>query len=259
MTFPTILVNIADGIATITLNRPDKLNALNAQLLADLDAAFEELHNDHSLRCVVITGAGPKAFAAGADISELAQCDSTEGRTFAARGQLIFDRIENFRVPVIAAVNGFALGGGCELAMACHIRYASDTAKFGQPEVKLGTIPGYGGTQRLMRLCGTAVAIELMTSADMMTAARALQCGLVNAVFPASDLLTESNGLAARIASMAPLAVQAVLDAVRSTYSLTRSGYTTEQELFAQLCDSQDFKEGTTAFLEKRSAVFTGK
>lgn len=259
MTFQTLLVNIADGVVTITLNRPDKLNALNAQLLADLDTACTELHNDRSLRCVVITGAGPKAFAAGADISELAQCDSSEGSAFAARGQRVFDRIENFRVPVIAAVNGFALGGGCELAMACHIRYASDTAKFGQPEVKLGTIPGYGGTQRLMRLCGTAVAIELMTSADMMAATRALQCGLVNAVFPAADLLAEAHGLAGRIAAMAPLAVQAVLSAVRSTYSLTHSGYTTEQELFAQLCDTQDFKEGTTAFLEKRSAAFAGK
>ena len=258
MTFSTLLLEIHDSVATITLNRPEKLNALNARLLSDLDDALTYLADQSTVRCVVVTGSGPKAFAAGADISELAACTREQGRTFSDRGQKIFQRLEDFPVPVIAAVNGFALGGGCELAMACHIRYAADTARFGQPEVKLGTIPGYGGTQRLLRLAGSAVAIELMTSADMMSAERALRCGLVNEIFPAAEVLPAAQALASRIASMAPLAVQAVMDCVRTSFSTHAAGMATERDRFAHLCDTVDFRKGTSAFLEKRSATFTG-
>ncbi|MFM7774247.1 MAG: enoyl-CoA hydratase/isomerase family protein [Candidatus Kapaibacterium sp.] len=258
MTFSTLLLETNDAVATVTLNRPEKLNALNAQLLSDLDDALTLLADRPSVRCVVVTGSGPKAFAAGADISELAACTSEQGRSFSDHGQRIFRRIEEFPVPVIAAVNGFALGGGCELAMACHMRYASETAKFGQPEVKLGTIPGYGGTQRLLRLTGSAVAIELMTSADMMSAERAMRCGLVNDVFPAAELMPAALALASRIASMAPLAVRAVLDCVRHGNTSHAAAYDIERDRFAHLCDTRDFHEGTSAFLEKRAAVFTG-
>lgn len=258
MTFATITVEIEESFATVTLNRPEKLNALNAQLLSELDSAMTHLASTAQVRCVLITGSGPKAFAAGADIAELAACTVEQGRAFSERGQKIFQMIEDFPVPVIAVVNGFALGGGCELAMACHIRYAGENAKFGQPEVKLGTIPGYGGTQRLLRLTGSATAIELMTSGDMITAERALRCGLVNNVFPADELLSSARALAVRISSMAPLAVQAVLDCVRATAAHVASGYFQERERFALLCDTKDFHEGTTAFLEKRSPVFTG-
>ncbi len=258
MNFETVIVEIEEGIATLTLNRPDKLNALNAQLFSDLESAFTQLRSHETLRCVIVTGAGPKAFAAGADIAELQACDEKTGFDFARRGQLVFNLIENFPVPVIAAVNGFALGGGCELAMACHIRIASDKAKFGQPEVKLGIIPGYGGTQRMTRLCGTAVAIELVCSGDMISAERALQIGLVNQVVGAEELQNKVRDLAKQISSMAALAVRASLDCVRN-HAAGDNGMMVEAKAFAEICGSDDFREGTSAFLEKRSASFSGR
>ena len=257
MTYQTLTCSVDAYCATITLNRPDKLNALNALLLSELHDLMRSLALRDDVRCVIVTGSGPKAFAAGADIAELAACSVEQGRAFSEYGQSVFRLIEDFPVPVIAAVNGFALGGGCELAMACHIRIASDTARFGQPEVKLGTIPGYGGTQRLFRLCGSSVAIELMTSGDMINAERALQSGLVSSVVPAADLLAYCSGLASRISSMAPLAVRAVLDAVRPHFSAP-DDFARERDRFADLCGTDDFREGTSAFLEKRSPSFRG-
>ncbi len=257
MNFECIDVSVEESIALVTLNRPDKLNALNAQVLNELNSAFTQLATQSQLRCVIVTGAGPKAFAAGADIRELQECTPKSGTDFAERGQSIFQMIEDFPIPVIAAVNGFALGGGCELAMACHFRYASPNAQFGQPEVKLGIIPGYGGTQRLTRLCGPAMAIELITSGVMISAERALQCGLINAIVPSEQLLDACRKTALSIASMAPLAVRASLKAIRA--QAHGNGMDVEAREFAELCGSHDFHEGTSAFLEKRSATFKGQ
>ncbi len=259
MNFETITLHLEGEIATVLLNRPDKLNALNAQLLNELDQAFQWLSEQSNLRCVILSGTGPKAFAAGADIAELHECNAESGASFAERGQAIFTRIENFPVPVIAAVNGFALGGGCELAMACHFRYASANAKFGQPEVKLGIIPGYGGTQRLARLCGSAVAIELICSADIISAERALSIGLVNKVVPADELMTAALSTAQQIASMAPLAVQSSLRCIASQGTDPALGMQTEAREFGALCGSEDFREGTRAFLDKAVATFRGR
>ncbi len=257
MNFTTLLIEYNEGVALINLNRPDKLNALNATLLGELNDALSHLESEPSLRCLIITGSGPKAFAAGADIAELAECDKESGLSFAEFGQNVFNRIENFHVPVIAAVNGFALGGGCELAMACHLRYASENARFGQPEVKLGIVPGYGGTQRLTRLCGPAIAVELICSGDMISADRALSIGLVNKVFSAEQLLDACRSTASTIASMAPLAVRAALNCIRVAAYRPHHGMETEAREFAALCDTQDFGEGTGAFLEKRSPRFS--
>lgn len=249
-----------DGIAVITLNRPDKLNALNADLLDALEQALRHVQSDPAARVVVITGAGPKAFAAGADIAQLHQQDGFSGRLFAERGQRVLSLIEHLGVPVIAAVNGFALGGGCELAMSCHIRFASETARFGQPEINLGIIPGYGGTQRLPRLVGLAKAIELILSGEMIGAEEAHRLGLVNRVYAAADLLDQTMAFARNLAGKAPLALRACLEATQAAEnSSALEGMTIEASVFARTCASQDFKEGTMAFLEKRSADFTGR
>ena len=257
MNFNTLLVSTENYITTINLNRPDKLNALNAELLLELQQALTQLAQDSQTRALIITGSGVKSFAAGADIEELHTCDTDSGFEFARRGQKVFDMIENFPVPVIAAVNGFALGGGCELAMSCHFRYAATNAKFGQPEVKLGIIPGYGGTQRLTRHCGVAHATEIICSGIMIDAERAQQIGLVSTVVPQEELMTSCIEIASKITAMAPLAVTASLNAIRAQFMPTNDEcMIAEAREFARICGTQDFKEGTLAFLEKRAANF---
>ncbi len=260
MTYQNLLyaVDTSSGILTITLNRESKLNALNTATLAELDSAFGIAAADSAVKAVIITGAGSKAFAAGADISEFSGLDATQGQAFAMRGQAIFSRIERMTKPVLAAVNGFALGGGCELAMACHLRIASENARFGQPEVNLGLIPGYGGTQRLTRLIGRGKATELMLTADMLTANEALQLGLVNHVVPADQLLPKSVELLTRILAKAPLAVAAVLRCI-DAYCKNGESYDIEAQEFGGCCSSEDFKEGVQAFTQKRAAHFIGR
>ena len=256
----TIQLSQHDGVAIITLNRPDKLNALNADLLDALEHTLRQLQTDASVRVVVITGSGAKAFAAGADIAQLHSQDAFTGRLFAERGQRVFSLIERFGVPVIAAVNGFALGGGCELAMACHLRFAADSAKFGQPEINLGIIPGYGGTQRLPRLVGMAKALELILSGEMVNAEEAHRIGLVNRVYPAAELLEQTRALATALAAKAPLALRACLEATQLSGDLSiLEGMQAEASIFGRTCGTSDFTEGTAAFLEKRPAAFTGR
>ncbi len=255
----TVLLAHQDAVAVLTLNRPDKLNALNAELLGALEAKLHEVIADRAIRTIVITGSGPKAFAAGADIAELHAQDAYGGRLFAEFGQRVFNLIERSAKPVIAAVNGFALGGGCELAMACHMRFASETARFGQPEINLGIIPGYGGTQRLPRLVGQAKAFELILSGDMVNAMEAHRIGLVNRVLPAEELLSSTLAFAASLASKAPLALTACLEAVQIAGDTSLlEGLHAEANLFGRICGTEDFKEGTDAFLAKRTAAFKG-
>ena len=259
MTYQTLLVDVKDGVATITVNRPDKLNALNAQVVADLDAAVAALKADPSVRGVILTGAGPKAFVAGADIGNLAQLGVMDGRAFALRGQAVLNALETMGKPVLAAVNGFALGGGCELAMACHIRIAGENAKFGQPEVKLGITPGYGGTQRLPRLVGKGRALHLLLSAEMIDAPEALRIGLVTKVVPADQLMAEAEKLMRTILANGPVAVALTIDAVHQGLEMTLAeGLQLEANLFGLVASTQDMKEGLTAFLEKRPARFEG-
>lgn len=260
MTFQTLLIEKKSGYAVVTLNRPDKLNALNAQMFNDLDAAFEILKNDADIRAIIVTGSGAKAFAAGADIGELHACDATTGERFSSTGQQVFMHIENCGKPVIAAVNGFALGGGCELAMACHIRFASENAKFGQPEVNLGILPGYGGTQRLTHLVGRAKSAELTLSGMIIGAQEAAQIGLVNSVHAPADLLEFTEKFVQTIVTKSPSAVQAALQSIIAASSLSgEAGMNFEAQKFGEVCGTQDFKEGTLAFLEKRPAVVVGK
>lgn len=259
MSYSTILTGLENGIFTITINRPDKLNALNKDVFTDLDQVLDEVQNNPAIQSVIITGAGPKAFVAGADISEFQGLDKTEAIALAKRGQDIFFKIENNAKPIIAAVNGFALGGGCELAMACHFRIASDNAKFGQPEVNLGLLPGYGGTQRLTQLIGKGRAIELLISGNMIDAATALQYGLLNYVVPADELLNKAIAVLSVINTKAPLAVAACIKAANAVYDEKQDGYATEINAFGECFDTEDMKEGTAAFLEKRKAVFKGK
>ncbi len=260
MTFETIRVETTDGIATLTINRPEKLNALNAQVLDELRHVFEALKVDETVRAVIVTGAGVKAFVAGADIKELASLDAGTGTRFAEKGQEIFSRIEALGKPVIAAVNGFALGGGCELALACHIRVAAENAKFGQPEVALATIPGYGGTQRLARLVGMGKAMELILTGDPIDATESLRIGLVNRVVAAAELLPSARAIAQKILTRGPVAVKHALQAVQAIAQLPLSeGLELEASLFGRCCGTEDFKEGTNAFLEKRSASFRGR
>jgi enoyl-CoA hydratase len=255
-----VLVERHDHVALLTLNRPDKLNALNADVLSSLELILSDLKADDSVRAVVITGSGPKAFAAGADIAELNEQDAVRGRLFAERGQRVFNAIERFGKPVIAAVNGFALGGGCELAMACHLRFASTTARFGQPEINLGIIPGYGGTQRLPRLVGQAKALELILSGDMINADEAYRLGLINRLYDAESLLAQTLSFASALAGKAPLALYACLEAVQAAEDLSGlEGMYAEASIFGRTCGTEDFKEGTRAFLEKRTAEFTGR
>ncbi|MBS1562432.1 MAG: enoyl-CoA hydratase/isomerase family protein [Bacteroidetes bacterium] len=255
-----VLVQPRNGYAILTINRPEKLNALNAEVLEALERAVRTLEADASIRCVVITGAGEKAFVAGADIAQLHEQDAHTGRLFAEFGQRVFNAIERSGKPYIAAVNGFALGGGCELAMACHMRFATENAKFGQPEINLGIIPGYGGTQRLPKLIGAPKALELILGGGMISAAEALSLGLVNAVHPQADLLAVVEALAQNLATKAPLALHACLEAVRVAADTSLlEGLHAEASIFGRVCGTADFKEGTQAFLEKRTAQFSGR
>jgi len=256
----TVLLDRRGSHAVITLHRPDKLNALNGELLQTLATVLADVKADAAIHAVVITGSGDKAFAAGADIRELHQQDSYSGRLFAERGQHVFTMIERLGKPVIAAVNGFALGGGCELAMACHMRFASEHAQFGQPEINLGIIPGYGGTQRLPRLVGQAKALELILGGDRVNAQEALRIGLVNRVYPHAELFEQTEAFAASLAAKAPLALYACLEATQAAADTSLlEGQYVEASIFGRTCGTQDFKEGTQAFLEKRQAVFSGR
>ncbi|MEP7251754.1 MAG: enoyl-CoA hydratase-related protein [Ginsengibacter sp.] len=255
--YTTLLTSLDEGIFTITINRPDKLNALNKTVLEELEKAIQQLYNDKQIRAAIITGAGSKAFIAGADISEFTQVQDDEGAKLAKRGQDIFFKIENAPKPIIAAVNGFALGGGCELAMACHFRLASDNAKFGQPEVNLGLIPGYGGTQRLTLLVGKGKAMELMMTGVMIDANEAKILGLVNYVTSQETLIEKTKELLKIILSKSPVAVSKVISAVNAYYESGVNGFDEEIKLFGESFASPDKKEGTTAFIEKRKPDFT--
>jgi enoyl-CoA hydratase len=260
MTYNNILVANDGGIATITINRPEKLNALNKATIAELNAAFGAADKDDSVRVVIVTGSGEKAFVAGADIAEFANFSVAQGAELASQGQeLLFDFVENMQTPVIAAVNGFALGGGLELAMSCHFRVASDNAKMGLPEVSLGVIPGYGGTQRLPQLIGKGKAMEMIMTAGMMTADEAKTYGLVNHVVPQAELIGFCYGIAQKIQRNSPYAIAKAIGAVNANFKDGVDGFKTEIKAFGECFGSDDFREGTTAFLEKRKAVFTGK
>jgi enoyl-CoA hydratase len=260
MEFNNIVIKVENKIATIRLNRPDKLNALNIDTLKELYSAFIDLSNNREVMCVVLTGSGEKAFAAGADIKEINGLGVLEGKAFAEFGQKVFSYIEQFPKPVIAAVNGFALGGGCELALACHIRLASINAKFGQPEVNLGIIPGYGGTQRLTRLVGSGRAMELILTGEMIDADEAYRIGLVNKVYPLSDLIKRAEELSEKIISKGAQAVSFCIQAVNfSSKEVLQQGLNMESALFGLCCGTEDFKEGTSAFLEKRKPEFGNK
>lgn len=255
-----VIVEKQQNVALITINRPDKLNALNGEVLEQLSETIRLIRSNDDIRVVVITGSGPKAFVAGADIAELHALDEVSGLKFTAIGQDIFSSIERLGKPVIAAVNGFALGGGCELALACHIRFASDAARFGQPEINLGIIPGYGGTQRLSRTIGVPKALELILSGIAITATEALSLGLVNRVYIPDELLPATLEFANSLAAKAPLTLRACLEATLASYDTTRlDGQYIEAQLFSRICGTTDFKEGTAAFLEKRQPSFEGR
>jgi len=260
MTFDNILFEKKNSIAYVTVNRPKVLNALNMATMEELRTAFHEIKNDTSVRVVIFTGAGEKAFIAGADISELAKHDAVSGKEYTHRGQSVLNLIENLGKPVIACINGFALGGGCEIAMACTMRLASENAKFGQPEVKLGIIPGYGGTQRLPRLVGKGVAMQLVLAGEMITAQEAHRIGLVNEVTAPADLVPRAEAIAQKIIANAPLAVQYAMEAVNKGMEMTLAeGLYLEATLFGVCCATEDKEEGTAAFLEKRTAQFKGR
>jgi len=258
--FENLLIDRDGAVALVTVNRPKVLNALNMQTLDELRRAILDLKRDDAVRALVLTGAGEKSFVAGADINELATQTPTTGREHAMSGQLILDLIEHMGKPVIAAINGFALGGGCELAMACTIRLAADTARLGQPEINLGIIPGYGGTQRLARIVGRGRALEIMLTGDMLTAQEAHRLGLVNRVFPAADLMAEAKKLAATLAAKAPIAVRYILEAVHRGLDMPfAEAQNFEATLFGLVASTDDMREGTKAFLEKRKADFKGR
>ena len=259
MSYETLLTSLDNGIFTITINRPDKLNALNKTVMQELDQVMDEVYSNAAIQSVILTGAGPKSFVAGADISEFVGLSTEQGQALAKKGQDIFFKIERSPKPVVACVNGFALGGGCELAMSCHFRIASENAKFGQPEVNLGLLPGYGGTQRLVQLIGKGRALELLMSAGMIDANTALQYGLVNYVVPQEELLNKAVGILQVINSKAPLAVAGCIAAANAVWDESKDGYATEVSAFGTCFGTEDMKEGTSAFLEKRKAVFTGK
>lgn len=259
MMFENILVDKTNAVATITINRPTKLNALNKATIEELHQAFKDLEADKAVRAIIITGSGEKAFVAGADISEFANFNTTQGAELARNGQeLLFNFVENLQTPVIAAVNGFALGGGLELAMAAHIRIASDNAKMGLPEVTLGVIPGYGGTQRLPQLIGKGRANELIMTAQMIDAPTALSYGLINHMVAQPELLDKANEIANKIAKNSPTAIAQAIKAVNAGFTDGVNGFDTEIDRFGFSFGTEDFKEGTTAFLEKRKADFKG-
>ena len=260
MTYQTLLFEVRDGVAVITINRPDKLNALNDQVMADLAAVAERVATGDDIRGAILTGAGPKAFVAGADIGDLAKQGPFDGKARALRGQAVLRRLETCGKPVIAAVNGFALGGGCELAMACHLRIASENAKFGQPELKLGIAPGYGGTQRLPRLVGKGVALQLILTGETIDAREAHRIGLVNKVVPSAELLAAAEQLLRAILAMGPLAVRLALEAVDQGLEMSLDeGLLLEANHFGLLAATRDMKEGLGAFLEKRAPKFEGR
>ena len=263
--YSTLLTNLEKGIFTITINRPDKLNALNKDVFNDLDAAMNEVYHSPEIKTVIITGAGPKAFVAGADILEFSSYRKEEAMELSRKGQAIFSKIENCPKTVIAAVNGFALGGGLELAMSCHFRVCSNNAKFGQPEVNLGLIPGYGGTQRLTQLIGKGKSMELLMTAQLIDANEALQLKLVNHVTDTESLIAKATEILQTIQSKAPIAISKIIECVNiavlsdSAFTNGKSGYDKEVESFGDCFNTEDMKEGTSAFFEKRKANFTGK
>ena len=260
MTDSLLLINDANAVRTIRVNRPDKLNALNAATIDALDAAFKDAEAEPSVRVVVLTGSGPKAFVAGADISEMNTLTPVQGRDFSLRGTRMMRRVEKLTKPVIAMVNGFAFGGGLELAMCCHLRIAADTAKVGQPEINLGLIPGFGGTQRLLRLAGRPATLELCLTGAPITAERALQLGIVNRVVPAAELETETMKLAGQLANAAPLALRGMLDCVNIGGECgIEEGLEFESAQFGLVFSTDDMREGTSAFLEKRKPAFNGR
>ena len=260
MSYSTITLAADNRIATLTINRPEKLNALNAQCKSELKQAMEQLKANASVDVVIITGSGTKAFVAGTDIGELASLDAVSGKEFALGGQSAFDAIQHLGKPVIAAVNGYALGGGCELALACHIRIASDNAKFGQPEVNLGVIPGYGGTQRLPRLVGSGRAAEMILTGQQIDAQEALRAGLVNKVVPLAELMPAAEAMAKSIVAKGQLAIRMSLKAMNAAMELPLSeGLNLEAGIFGESCGTADAKEGIAAFLAKRQPAFSGK
>jgi len=260
MAYKNILFEVEDRIAYVTINRPQVLNALNIETVEELSKVFSAIEEDEKVASVILTGAGEKAFVAGADIGELVKLDALGGRDFSLNGQRVFNQIESLGKPVIAAVNGFALGGGCELALACTLRVAAETARFGQPEINLGIIPGYGGTQRLARLVGKGQALEMVLTGNMVSAEEAYRIGLVNKVAPLSDLLNEAKKLAEVIMSKGPIAIKLAMVAINQGLQMSlQQGLQMEASLFGLTCATEDMKEGTSAFLEKRKPAFKGR
>lgn len=259
MDFKHLLTELNEGIFILTINRPDKLNALNREVISELDAVFDEIDSNSEIKGVIITGAGAKAFVAGADISEFTDFTPEQAKAMSENGHRIFNKIESASKPVIAAVNGFALGGGCELAMACHMRIAGENAKFGQPEINLGIIPGYGGTQRLPRYIGKGKALELLLTGDMMNAQEALQWGLVNYVTLQEELIPKCLSILNKIKTKSPLVIDRIIACVNSHYENGTDGFELEIDEFSQCMNTEDFKEGTAAFLEKRLPKFRGE
>jgi enoyl-CoA hydratase len=260
MSYENLLFEVRDRVAIVTLNRPKVLNALNSALLGELEHAFQQVRDDAGIGAAILTGSGEKAFVAGADINELAVANGANGKLLAERGQRIFSLIETCGKPVIACVNGFALGGGCELCMACTLRLASENAKFGQPEVKLGIIAGYGGSQRLPRLVGRGRAMQILLTGEMISAAEAHRIGLVNEVLPQAELLARGEALARSILAVAPLAVRLTMEAVHTGGNVgLQEGLAMEAALFGVACGTEDKAEGTKAFLEKRAAAWQGR
>lgn len=256
----TLLTDLQEGILTITINRPDKMNALNKDVINDLSDALDAAFADVAVMSIILTGAGEKAFVAGADITEFTGLNAQEGSDLGQRGQdKVFSKIENSPKPIIAAVNGFALGGGCELAMSCHFRVASENAKFGQPEVNLGLIPGYGGTQRLTQLVGKGKAMEMIMTSDMLSATDAKSWGLVNHVFPIESLLEEAKKIATKINTKAPLAISKCISLINQAANADPAGFANEITEFGASFETADMKEGVAAFLEKRKANFSGE
>lgn len=259
MSYQTLQTSLENNTYIITINRPEKLNALNSTVIEELSAAIDEVYNNSEIKSAIITGAGEKAFVAGADISEFLQLDSSTGEALARKGQqMVFDKIENSPKPIVAAVNGFALGGGCELALACHFIIASDNAKFGQPEVNLGLIPGYGGTQRLVQIVGKNRAMQLIMTGEMIKAEDADQYGIVNKIVSQKNLLDEAKEILQVIHTKAPLAITKVIECVNN-FDHTQQGYDFEIKKFGECFTTEDLKEGASAFLEKRKAEFKGK
>jgi enoyl-CoA hydratase/carnithine racemase len=260
MSFENVLLSKKNSIAYVTVNRPKVLNALNMATMEELRSAFTDIKNDREIRVAILTGSGEKAFIAGADIAELAEHDALSGKEYTHRGQSVLDLIEHLGKPVIACINGFALGGGCEMALACTMRLASENAKLGQPEVKLGIIPGYGGSQRLPRLVGKGMAMQLVLTGEMISAQEAHRIGLVNEVTAAASLIPRAEAIAQKIIANAPLAIQYAMEAVNQGMEMTLAeGLYLEATLFGMCCATEDKKEGTGAFLEKRAAQFKGK